>query len=131
FRASGALDTIVDFLRLLASLFAQLLFKTGILSEQITKFDFIDALPTAFMKPLSGSGARAVMIETIQNHGVNSLVAKMVAVIQGSTETTFYILAVYFGSVRITMTRYAVGVGLIADFAGILAAIISSYIFFT
>ena len=82
------------------------------------------------MKPLSGSGARAMMVDTIKTHGVDSLVSKMVATVQGSTETTSYVLAVYFGSVKIRFTRYAAGVGLFADFIGAIVAIISCYIFF-
>ena len=91
---------------------------------------FIDALPTALMKPLSGSGARGLMIETIKTNGVDALVSKMVAVIQGSTETTFYVLAVYFGSVGIRKTRHAVLCGLIADGTGVIAAISICYLFF-
>ena len=91
---------------------------------------FIDALPTGMMKPLSGSGARGLMIETIKSHGPDSLVSKMVAIMQGSTETTFYVLAVYFGSVGIKKSRHAVTCGLIADFTGISAAIFICYFFF-
>jgi spore maturation protein SpmB len=82
------------------------------------------------MKPLSGSGARGLMIETIQTHGPQALVSKMVAIMQGSTETTFYVLAVYFGSVGIRKTRHALACGLIADGAGIVAAIVICYLFF-
>ena len=92
--------------------------------------DFVAALPTALMKPFSGGGARAMMIETMQNHGVDSFPATVSAIIQGSTETTFYVLAVYFGSVGITRVRHAVTCGLIADFAGIVAAILVGYWFF-
>lgn len=91
---------------------------------------FVDALPTAFMKPFSGSGARAMMIETMEHHGVDSFAAQLSAIIQGSTETTFYVLAVYFGSVGISKTRHAIACGLFADFAGILAAIFIAYSFF-
>jgi len=91
---------------------------------------FVDALPTALMKPLSGSGARAMMIETMNTHGVDSFPARLSAVMQGSTETTFYVLAVYFGSVGIKNMRYAVACGLLADAAGLTAAILLSYWFF-
>ncbi|MEM7304379.1 MAG: nucleoside recognition domain-containing protein [Pseudomonadota bacterium] len=91
---------------------------------------FIEALPTAIMKPFSGSGARAAMIEVMQNQGVDSFPAKVAAVMQGSTETTFYVLAVYCGAVGITKIRYAMTCGLLADAAGITTAIFMSYAFF-
>jgi len=91
---------------------------------------FADALPTAIMKPLSGSGARAMMLETMHTHGVDSFAAQLASIIQGSTETTFYVLAVYFGSVGIRHTRHAVTCGLTADLAGIIAAIVCGYWFF-
>ena len=90
----------------------------------------MDALPVAFLKPLSGSGARAAMLDVMQTHGVDSLAGRMAAVMQGSTETTFYVLAVYFGSVGIRDFRYALWCGLAADAAGLLAAILLSYVFF-
>lgn len=90
---------------------------------------FVDALPVAFMKPLSGSGARAAMLEVMQTHGVDSLAGRMAAVMQGSTETTFYVLAVYFGSVGIRDFRYALWCGLAADAAGLISAILFSYLF--
>lgn len=90
--------------------------------------DFVPALPTAFMKPLSGSGARGMMINAMNTYGADSFVGKLACIFQGSTDTTFYILAVYFGSVGIRKTRHAVTCGLIADFAGILAAIVIAYI---
>lgn len=117
FRVSGAMDMVVNALSYLLSL-------TGM------NTDFVDALPVAFMKPLSGSGARGLMVETINTFGVDSFVGRVASTIQGSTETTFYILAVYFGSVGIRRTRYALTCGLIADFAGIIAAILISYLFF-
>ncbi|WP_076417862.1 spore maturation protein [Colwellia sp. UCD-KL20] len=117
FRASGALDVIVDIFRSLA-----------IFLGMDTRF--IDALPTAMMKPLSGSGARAMMIETMNTHGADSFAGRLASIIQGSTETTFYVLAVYFGSVGIKYSRHAVSCGLIADAAGILAAISVCYWFF-
>ena len=92
--------------------------------------DFVAALPTAFMKPLSGSGARAMMLETMHTYGVDSFPARVAATIQGSTETTFYVLAVYFGSVGIRRARHAVTCGLLADAAGITPAIAVSYWFF-
>jgi spore maturation protein SpmA len=92
--------------------------------------DFIQALPTALMKPLSGSGARAMMLETMNNFGVDSFPATVAAIMQGSTETTFYVLAVYFGSVGIRHVRHAVACALIADTAGILTSIIVGYWFF-
>ncbi|MBR1377556.1 MAG: spore maturation protein [Bacteroidaceae bacterium] len=92
--------------------------------------DFVAALPTALMKPLSGSGARGMMVDAMQQYGADSFVGRLACVFQGSTDTTFYILAVYFGSVAIRKTRHAVTCGLLADFAGIVAAIIISYMFF-
>ena len=92
--------------------------------------NFVDALPTAIMKPFSGSGARAAMIEVMQNQGVDSFPAKVAAIMQGSTETTFYVLAVYCGAVGITKIRYAMTCGLLADAAGIMTAIFISYAFF-
>ena len=92
--------------------------------------DFIEALPTAFMKPLSGSGARGMMVDAIHTHGADSFVGRVASTVQGATDTTFYILAVYFGSVGIKNTRYAVTAGLIADFVGIIAAIFMAYLFF-
>jgi spore maturation protein SpmB len=92
--------------------------------------DFLPALPTALMKPLSGSGARATMIDTIQTHGVDSFPALVATVMQGSTETTFYVLTLYFGAVGIRRIRYALGVSLLADAAGMVAAVVVSYLFF-
>ncbi|WP_246128485.1 nucleoside recognition domain-containing protein [Pleionea sediminis] len=92
---------------------------------------FIDALPTGIMNPFSGSGARALMLETMNTHGVDSFAGRLAAVFQGSTETTFYVLAVYFGAVNIRRLRHAIGCGLAADLAGIVAAIVVSYWFFS
>lgn len=92
---------------------------------------FIAALPTALMRPFSGSGARAMLLETMNTYGVDSFAANVAAIVQGSTETTFYVLAVYFGSVGIKNVRHAIGCGLFADFVGITAAIILGYWFFT
>lgn len=117
FRASGILDMLIDGVKSLCAIFG-------------ADGRFADALPTALMKPLSGSGARAMMIETMQNHGANSFAAFTASVIQGSTETTFYVLTVYFGAVNIVKTRYALKYALISDFAGIIAAIFLSYLFY-
>ena len=93
--------------------------------------DFIAALPTALIRPFSGSGARAMLLETMNNYGVDSFAANVAAIVQGSTETTFYVLAIYFGSVGIQRVRHAIGCGLFADIAGITAAILLGYWFFT
>lgn len=118
FRASGAMEMLFDGIRY------------AIQQVSTMNTDFIEALPTAFIKPFSGSAARGMMLETFTTHGVDSFVGKMAATFQGSTDTTFYILAVYFGSVGIKKTRYAVGAGLIADIAGIIAAIYISFLFY-
>ncbi|MEQ8573818.1 MAG: nucleoside recognition domain-containing protein [Fulvivirga sp.] len=117
FRASGAFDYLIDLLRLIVGL-------TGI------NADFVDALPVALMKPLSGGTARSMMLEIIDVHGVDSFVDKLASTLRGATETTFYIVAVYFGSVNIKNVRYAITAGLIADLAGIIAAIVFGYMFF-
>ena len=117
FRASGALELLTGGIRLMVDFL------------QIDN-RFIDGLPTALMKPFSGSGARAMMIDTLQSHGADSFAGRLASVVQGSTETTFYVLAVYFGAVNITHIRHAATCGLIADFAGIMAAIFITYWFF-
>ncbi len=117
FRASGALDYICS---AVASLFENLGFDT----------EFVPALPTALMKPLSGSGARAMMLDSFMTYGVDSFVAFTTSVIQGSTETTFYVLAVYFGAVKISKTGAALPIALLADFAGIVTAIVMAYLFY-
>lgn len=117
FRASGAMDYLVDGIRVFT---AWLGFDTR----------FVDALPTAFMKPLSGSGARGMMIDAMQTFGADSFAGRLASIFQGATDTTFYILAVYFGSVGIRKTRYAVSCSLIADLAGIIAAVWIGYMFF-
>ncbi len=117
FRASGAMTMLTDGIAWLVGL-------TGV------NTDFVGALPTALMKPLSGSGARGMMVDAMTLHGADSFVGRLSSVIQGSTDTTFYILAVYFGSVGIKKTRYALTCGLIADFVGIVAAILIGYLFF-
>lgn len=92
--------------------------------------DFVGALPTALMKPLSGSGSRAMMIDAMNTYGVDSFVGRLASIMQGAADTTFYIVALYFGSVGIRKTRYAIGYGLIADLAGVIAAIFVAYLFF-
>ena len=92
--------------------------------------DFTPALPTALMKPISGSGSRAMMIDAMQTYGVDSFVGRLACIFQGSADTTFYIVALYFGSVGIKKTRYAISYGLLADFAGVVAAIFVAYLFF-
>ena len=116
-RASGALDYALDGVRYLVGL-------VGVDNR------FVDALPTALVKPFSGSAARAMLIETMQSHGVDSFAALLAATIQGSTETTFYVLAVYFGAVGIQRARHAVACALLAELAGVLAAIGVCYWFF-
>ncbi len=92
--------------------------------------DFVDALPTAFMKPLSGSGARGMMVDTMKQYGADSFAGRLSCIFQGAADTTFYIVAVYFGSVGIKKTRYAITAGLLADLAGVIAAIFVAYLFF-
>src|SRR5204862_8078018 len=92
--------------------------------------EFVKALPTAFMKPLSGGGARAMMIETMKTEGADSFAGRLACIFQGAADTTFFILAVYFGSVGIKHTRYSIAGGLIADFAGVIGAIWIAYVFF-
>jgi spore maturation protein SpmA len=118
FRASGAMDWLIDGLRWLIGL-------TGCDAERA------GAMPTALMKPLSGSGARGMMVDAMTTYGADSFVGRLSCIFQGSTDTTFYILAVYFGSVGIRHTRHAVTCGLLADLAGIIAAIGVCYLFFT
>jgi len=117
FRASGALNLLISGL---GSAIGML----GVNTE------FVEALPTAMMKPLSGSGARGMNMEIMQTFGVDSFVGRLSSIFRGATETTFYIIAVYFGSVNIRKTRYAVTAGLIADFAGIIAGLFIGYLFF-
>ena len=118
FRASGTMDIVVDGIRWsLAAL--------GIDTA------FVEALPTALMKPLSGSGARGMMVDVMNTYGADSFVGRVASTVQGATDTTFYIIAVYFGAVGIKNTRYAVTAGLIADLAGIIAAVMMAYLFFS
>ena len=117
FRASGAMELLVDG----ASVFITFLgFDT----------EFIPSLPTAFMRPFSGSGARGLMVDAMTTYGADSLVGRITSIMQGSTDTTFYIIAVYFGSISIKKTRHAIKCGLIADIAGMIAAIVIGYYFF-
>ncbi len=117
FRTSGALEMLIG---LMGKGFSALRINT----------DFLPALPTALMRPLSGSGARGLMIEAMQHHGPDSFVGRLVCIMQGATDTTFYVIALYFGSVGARKTRYAVSAGLTADFAGVIAAIFVAYLFF-
>ena len=117
FRASGAMDWLLSGLSWVVSLFG-------------LNTDFIPAMPTALMKPLSGSGARGMMVDAMTTYGADSFVGRLSSIFQGATDTTFYILAVYFGSVGIKNTRYAVVCGLLADFAGVIAALFLGYLFF-
>lgn len=117
FRSSGAMDFLVDAIRFVVAAFG-------------LNTDFVDALPTAFMKPLSGSGARGMMVETMSTFGADSFAGRLSCIFQGAADTTFYIVAVYFGSVGIKKTRYAITAGLLADLAGAIAAIFVAYMFF-
>ena len=118
FRASGAMDMLIDGIRWSVDLMGM-------------NSDFVGALPTALMKPLSGSGARGMMVDAMTTYGADSFIGRLSCIFQGSTDTTFYILAVYFGSVGIVKTRHAVACGLLADLAGIIAAIFIAYLFFS
>lgn len=117
FRASGALELVNDLVRFLVRSMA--------LDDR-----FVDALPTALIKPFSGSGARAMMIDTMKTLGADSFAGRLVCIVQGSTETTFYVLAIYFGAVGIKNIRHAAGCGIIADLAGVIASIFITYWFF-
>ena len=117
FRTSGCMDYLIKGI-------ASLLNICGIDDS------FVGALPTALMKPLSGSGARGLMIDAMNTYGADSFIGRLSCIFQGATDTTFYILAVYFGSVGVVKTRHAVPCGLLADFAGIIAAIFICYLFF-
>lgn len=117
FRASGAMDWLIEGI-------AWCVTSCGINAE------WVGALPTALMKPLSGSGARGMMVDAMTTYGADSFIGRLSCIFQGSTDTTFYILAVYFGSVGIKNTRHAVPAGLLADLAGVIAAIIIAYLFF-
>lgn len=117
FRASGTLDLITGGIK-------------WVFNSMGFAANFVDALPTAFMKPLSGSGARAMMVETMDTFGADSFAGRLSAIFQGSTETTFYTIAVYYGAINIKKTRYTATAGLLADFIGIISAIFIAYLFF-
>ena len=117
FRASGAMDAVVDGVKWTVEALGG-------------DTEFVGALPTAIMKPLSGSGARGMMVDAMTTYGADSFVGRLSCIFQGSTDTTFYILAVYFGSVGVRYTRHAVACGLLADLAGVIAAIAVCYLFF-
>ena len=117
FRASGAMDMMINGIKWCVEACGG-------------NTDFVGALPTALMKPLSGSGARGMMVDAMTTYGADSFVGRLSCIFQGSTDTTFYILAVYFGSVGIRYTRHAVACGLLADLAGVIAAIAICYMFF-
>lgn len=117
FRASGAMDMLVGGIK-------------GLVAACGGNTAFVEALPTALMKPLSGSGARGMMVDTMTTYGADSFVGRLSCLFQGSTDTTFYILAVYFGSINIKYTRHAVTCGLLADLCGVIAAITLAYMFF-
>lgn len=117
FRASGAMEVITDFI-------------AGCFNAIGVNADWVGALPTALMKPLSGSGSRGMMVDLMSAYGPDAFVSRVSAAIQGSTDTTFYILAVYFGSVGVVKTRYAVPYALLADVTGSVAGIVAAYIFF-
>jgi spore maturation protein SpmB len=117
FRNCGALDYINSGLR-------------WVVSSLNGDTRFVDAMPVAYMKPLSGSGSKAMMINTMQTFGPDSFVGRLGCIFNGSADTTFYIVALYFGSVGIKRSRYAIPAGLIADLAGVVAAILVAYLFF-
>jgi spore maturation protein SpmB len=117
FRASGAMNFLTDGLAYLVSI-------CGLPT------DWVNAFPTAIMKPLSGSGARGMMLDAMQTYGADSFTGRLASIFQGSTDTTFYLVAVYYGAVTITNTRHTVGGALLADLAGVLAAIFVCYLFF-
>ncbi|MBS7408913.1 MAG: spore maturation protein, partial [Prevotellamassilia sp.] len=117
FKASGAMDWLIGGL-------------TWVVKSLGAATDWVGALPTALMKPLSGSGARGMMVNAMETYGADSFVGRLSCIFQGSTDTTFYVLAVYFGSVGVKYTRHAVSCGLLADLAGIIAAIFICYLFF-
>ena len=116
-RTSGVFDVIIDGMKWIASA-----------SHLDTRF--VDGLPTALIKPLSGSGARGMMVDTMKTFGADSFPGKLSAILQGSSDTTFYVIAVYFGSVGIKNTRYTVGSMLLADLVGVITAIVLAYLFF-
>lgn len=117
FRASGAMDLITDGMRQLVGFFGG-------------DLQFVEGIPTMLMKPLSGSGARGLMVDAMQTHGADSFVGRLCCIVQGASDTTFYIVALYYGAVKIRDTRYTVSYSLLADLAGVLTAIAVTYLFF-
>ena len=117
FRSAGAMTYLIDAFKWVISLMG-------------VNTDFTDALPVALMRPLSGSGSRALMIDAMKQFGPDSFIGRLVCIFQGAADTTFYIVALYFGSVGIKNTRYAIIAGLIADFVGVIAGILLGYLFF-
>ena len=116
-RTSGTFDVIINGMKTMFAFFG-------------ADTRFVDALPTALIRPLSGGGARGMMIDTMKNFGPDSFAARLASIMQGSSDTTFYVIAVYFGAVNIKNTRYAVGAMLLADLVGVLTAITLAYLFF-
>lgn len=117
FRASGAMDLITEGLR-------------GLVGFWGGDMKFVEGIPTMLMKPLSGSGARGLMVDAMQTYGADSFVGRLCSIVQGSSDTTFYVVALYYGAVKIRNTRYTVSYSLLADLAGALTAIAVTYIFF-
>ena len=118
FRASGAMDFLIDGIRM------------GVASVGLDT-QFVEALPTMLMKPLSGSGARGMMLDAMNTYGADSFVGRLSSIVQGSSDTTFYVVALYYGSIGIRNTRYTVPCSLLADLAGAIAAVVMTYLFFT
>jgi spore maturation protein SpmB len=116
-RTSGTFDYIIDAVK-------------NLLATMGADTRFVDGLPTALIRPLSGGGARGMMIDTMKAHGADSFAGRLASILQGSSDTTFYVIAVYFGAVNIKDTRYAVGAMLLADLVGIITSILLAYMFF-
>lgn len=129
FRASGAMNLVMDLIRGMFEGINYLLIVLG--SEAVINTKFVEALPVAIMKPLSGSGARGLMVDAMKTYGADSFVGNLSATLQGATETTFYVIAVYYGAVAVKKTRYTVPCALIADAVGVVVGVIVAFIFFT
>jgi len=129
FRASGAMDILMDLIRNIFLGMNHILLSIG--TEYIIDVKFVEALPVAIMKPLSGSGARGLMVDAMKTYGTDSFIGNLSATLQGATETTFYVLAVYYGAVSVKRSRHTVACALIADIVGVIAGIIVAYLFFT
>ena len=129
FRASGAMNLVMDLIRSLFEGINYVLVSLG--SETVINTKFVEALPIAIMKPLSGSGARGLMVDAMKTYGADSFVGNLSATLQGATETTFYVIAVYYGAVAVKKTRYTVPCALIADIVGVVVGVIVAFIFFT